>query len=137
MKFASALQRVVAWLIDLVIVFVLMMLLLGIGLISFLFTPGEFFFGLTTIASMFLVIFVYTIGLETLWEGQTVGKRALGIRAVKENGKKIKFQDALLRNIFRIIDNQLGGLVGLILIIVTKKKQRIGDFVAKTIVVQD
>ena len=135
MKYATVLQRVVAWIIDIVIIGIVMVLIFGIGFSSLL-MGSMALFG-TAVVSMFLVMFIYTIGLETYWRGQTVGKKVLQIRVVTENGKRIKFREAFLRNILRILDNQFAGIIGLILIVVTKKKQRIGDMIAKTVVVKD
>ena len=69
--------------------------------------------------------------------GQTLGKRMVGIKVVKENGKKLSFGDALIRTVFRIIDMlPVAYIIGFIVILVSQKKQRVGDVVAKTIVVK-
>lgn len=137
MKYASVLQRIAAWIIDLFILVAIIIVLVGVGIMSTLFTGGFGPFSFMMIGSVFLVMFFYTILLEAYWNGQTVGKKVLGIKVVKENGKKINLKEAFLRNVFRVIDNQFAGVVGLVLIIVTKKKQRIGDIIAKTVVVKE
>jgi len=68
--------------------------------------------------------------------GQTLGKKALGIKVVKENGNKLTYGDAFIRTILRIIDSIGAYLLGLIVILVSQKKQRIGDLAAHTIVVK-
>jgi uncharacterized RDD family membrane protein YckC len=68
--------------------------------------------------------------------GQTLGKRIIGIKVTKEDGKKLTFGDALIRTVFRIIDGMGAYILGLIVVLVSKKKQRIGDMAAKTIVVK-
>ncbi|MCC6945883.1 MAG: RDD family protein, partial [Thermomicrobiales bacterium] len=67
--------------------------------------------------------------------GQTIGKRAMGIRVIRTNGSPMSFDAALIRNLLRIVDSIFFGLVGLILIMVTQRKQRLGDMGASTIVV--
>ena len=136
MKYATVLQRIAAWIIDLIILFFVAIFVMGFSFVSSLFMMNVGFI-VGGILSMILIVFVYTIALETAWNGQTVGKKIVKIRVVKENGKSITFTEALIRNIFRIIDNQFVGLVGLILILVTEKKQRIGDLIAKTVVIQE
>jgi uncharacterized RDD family membrane protein YckC len=68
--------------------------------------------------------------------GATVGKFATGIRVVKEDGTKADFGVALIRNILRIIDGLFLYLVGAILVWTSPRKQRLGDRVAKTVVVE-
>jgi len=81
------------------------------------------------------VIF-YTLILESLLEGQTLGKKILKIKVVKIDGYQASFGDYLMRWIFRIVDvNFSGGVVGLISIIVTDKSQRLGDMTAGTSVI--
>jgi len=69
--------------------------------------------------------------------GQTLGKRVMGIKVTKEDGKKLSFGDALIRTVLRIVDAlPFAYIIGLIVIMVSQKKQRIGDMAVKTIVVK-
>lgn len=142
-KLATVWQRVVAWIIDIIIIGIISAILGVLAFGSFFLSgmtanPFMAMFGVTTLVVMFLVIFGYTIYFEGTQKGQTPGKRAIGIRVVDEkSGKNITLEQAVIRNILRIIDNQIIGLVAFILIVVTEKRQRIGDMLAKTIVVQD
>jgi len=133
-KYATILQRIGAFLIDMIIITILSGILIAIGFIGSA-AAGTLFFGFALAG--FTILFLYFVVLETIWEGQTVGKKVLNIRVVKENGKKIKLVDSLLRNILRIIDNQIAGVVAVLLIVFTAKRQRLGDLVAGTIVVKD
>ncbi|MCX6678793.1 MAG: RDD family protein [Methanothrix sp.] len=86
-----------------------------------------------------LLYFVIYIGYFTLLEGskgQTIGKMATKIKVVREDGKPIDMNQALTRNILRIIDGLFAYLIGAILIWRSDKKQRLGDNIAKTIVVK-
>ena len=80
-----------------------------------------------------LAYFVYTEGKH----GQTLGKRALGLVVVTEDGDPIGYGDALVRNVFRVVDALPAFfLLGAAVILVTERGQRVGDLVADTIVVE-
>lgn len=98
------------------------------------FAPNTAFIG-TLVALNFVVWIVYFTYFEGT-SGQTLGKKALGIKVVKENRKKLTYGDALIRTILRIIDSVGIYILGLIVIVVSEKKQRIGDLAAHTIVVR-
>jgi uncharacterized RDD family membrane protein YckC len=78
----------------------------------------------------------YDLVCEIFMNGQSFGKRAMKIKVISLNGARPTVGQYLLRWFFRIID--FGITVGsgaLICVIVTDKKQRIGDIVAATTVV--
>ena len=85
-----------------------------------------------------LIFFVYYFVLEGAY-GQTVGKMAVKIKVLREDGSKIGYADAAVRNILRPIDlipYVIPYLLGAILIWSSDKRQRLGDRVAHTIVVK-
>ena len=84
----------------------------------------------------FLLYYGYFAAFETMWSGQTPGKRAQGIRVIRVSGQPITAFDAILRNLLRIVD-QLPGIyaVGVLSIFFTARNQRLGDLVAGTVVV--
>ena len=88
--------------------------------------------GINTLLS-FPVIF-YTLVLEVLLEGQTVGKRIMKIKVVKIDGYQASLSDYVLRWFFRIVDVYILGL-GFFVIAFNKKSQRLGDMVAGTAVI--
>lgn len=142
-QLASIGQRVLAWIIDLIIIGIIAGILgaLGIGsmaLGAMMFNPTAMFFGAGMIITLIGVAIFYTLFLEGYWQGQTVGKRAMHIRVVDEKTYKPETMgQAVVRNLLRIIDNQILGLVALVLIAATPRRQRIGDMLAKTVVVQE
>jgi uncharacterized RDD family membrane protein YckC len=75
---------------------------------------------------------------EWLWNGQTPGKRLLRLRVIKVDGSPVSGIDVLLRNLSRPIDT-LGpmGLIGLLMIFVSRKAQRLGDLMARTLVIHE
>ena len=81
---------------------------------------------------------VYFNLFEWLWNGQTPGKRLLNLRVIKADGSPVSGVDVLLRNLSRPIDT-LGpmGLIGLVMIFVSRKAQRLGDVMAQTFVIHE
>src|SRR5271156_5256832 len=75
---------------------------------------------------------------EWIWNGQTPGKRLLHLRVIKVDGSPVSGIDVLLRNLSRPIDT-LGpmGLIGLLMIFVSRRAQRLGDLMARTIVIHE
>jgi uncharacterized RDD family membrane protein YckC len=83
----------------------------------------------------FLLALAYYIVMEKT-SGATLGKKAMGLKVMKESGEPLDWQAAIVRNIMRIIDGFVFYLVGAIAVWVSKKKQRLGDMAAKTLVVK-
>lgn len=80
------------------------------------------------------VLLAYYIFAEAL-AGATLGKVAVGIRVVNAQGAgRLSFRQALVRNLLRFVDAQVGYLVGAIVIMVTARRQRLGDLAAGSIV---
>jgi uncharacterized RDD family membrane protein YckC len=82
---------------------------------------------------LWLIYFTYFEGTS----GQTIGKRFIHIKVIKENGSRCDLGSAIVRNLLRIIDHlPFLYILGIILIAATEKKQRLGDMLGKTIVVK-
>lgn len=82
--------------------------------------------------------FLYFILFEWLWNGQTVGKKALGIRVRMADGTPVTFAAAVGRNLLRVADLLPGSyFIGLIAMFTSPKAQRIGDYFAGTIVLHE
>ncbi|MES2544331.1 MAG: RDD family protein [Bacteroidota bacterium] len=81
-------------------------------------------------------VIIYSVTLESIFEGQTFGKKIIKIKVVKIDGYQAGFGDYLIRWLFRIIENNMiGGLIGLIAMIVSNKTQRMGDIAAGTAII--
>jgi uncharacterized RDD family membrane protein YckC len=87
---------------------------------------------------VFLIMWGYYAIFETLWKGQTPGKRWAGIRVIKESGRPINAYEAIARNLVRFVDYLPGFYgVGVITMLLNHKNRRLGDLVAGTLVVHE
>ncbi len=88
--------------------------------------------------AFFLVQLGYFAFFEAAWNGQTPGKRWTDLRVMRDSGQPISVQDAILRNLLRIVDH-LPTLyaTGIITILLSRQNKRIGDYVAGTVVVHE
>jgi uncharacterized RDD family membrane protein YckC len=90
------------------------------------------------VVAVFLVYFGYFIVFELWWSGRTPGKRALGIRVVRDAGFPIDIGAATIRNLVRVIEFGLGFYaVAALSALLSAQNKRLGDFAAGTIVVRD
>ena len=92
---------------------------------------------------MFVVI-GYPLIFETLSRGKTLGKMALGIRVVSDDGSPERFRQALIRALAAAFVevwlppfNLIGIPAGLITSMVSAKGKRLGDMFAGTFVIQE
>lgn len=83
------------------------------------------------------VWFAYHTLCETLMNGQSIGKKAAGIKVVRLDGKEPQWGDVVLRALLQIIDLiSCAGIIGILLIKTTPKGQRLGDMAANTTVIK-
>lgn len=83
----------------------------------------------------FAIYMGYFVFFEVLWQGQTPGKRYTKIRVIRDDGRRIRIQQATLRSLLRPIDDII--FIGAFLIMLTPKEKRLGDIAAGTLVVQE
>lgn len=70
--------------------------------------------------------------------GQTLGKKLFRIAVVRESGEPCTYRAAAIRTAFRVVDwLPAGYLVGLTSMVVTGRRQRLGDLAAGTVVVSE
>ena len=131
---AGPVTRFLAWSVDLLVILTaskLLNVLLGVlGIISRdLAAAGA-------VLGYFSVSIGYGIAVEWYWRGQTLGKRLLRLRVMDARGLQLRFSQIVIRNLLRFVDSlPLLYLVGGITCLVNRHAQRLGDFVANTIVV--
>ena len=151
-------RRIVAVIIDGIILFVVSIIVLTvlnlIGIDMWDVDTSDFSFSATstfggTLVSAALSL-AYKAWMEGTYNGQTLGKQALGIRVVQQaNGLPISMESALIRAAFWVVPFTLLGwgifaivgfiwlIAGLISLIASPIRQRLGDRVAHTVVVRD
>ncbi|WP_332309340.1 RDD family protein [Pseudomarimonas arenosa] len=129
---AGVMSRAVAWAIDFVVR--LSALMIGSMVLGFLGKTGA---GLTLIL-LFLIYWLYPILFEVLRNGQTIGKRAMGLRVVHANGTPVGWLASFLRNLLRTVDMLpvLYGF-GVLASLADPQCRRLGDRVAGTLVVHE
>ena len=90
------------------------------------------------IIGQFLILWGYFVAFEAIWDGQTPGKRVLGLRVVRNGGGGVDVGASAARNLIRFVDFlPFGYFVGMVTVIANQRNQRLGDLVAGTIVVRE
>jgi len=89
------------------------------------------------LVALFFLWWGYGAACEVFNNGQTLGKRMLGLRVVSETGLSINAAQAVLRNLIRVIDIAPPFLPGVVTMALTTRFQRLGDLAAGTVVVLD
>ena len=133
---ASVGERILAYLIDFVIFIAYYIIMYGV------LHAGDWYKGddgaiiMAINGLVSLPVLFYALTLESLLEGQTVGKKVLKIKVIKIDGYQSGFIDYVLRWIFRIIEvTPPLSFIGLVIMIVSNKTQRLGDMAAGTAVI--
>jgi uncharacterized RDD family membrane protein YckC len=80
----------------------------------------------------------YYVFFEMLWNGQSPGKRWVGLRVIRSDGTPITLSEALIRNLARLVDFLPAAYgIGIVTMFIDKQSRRLGDLAAGTLVVQD
>jgi uncharacterized RDD family membrane protein YckC len=86
----------------------------------------------------FLILWGYYIVFELVWNGQSIGKRAIGLRVVREGGQPVTFVGSAIRNLIRIVDFLPAFYgIGVIVMFVDRRARRLGDLAGGTLVVKE
>lgn len=86
---------------------------------------------------VFALFWGYYMIFEITTNGQSPGKLVLGLRVIKEGGYPISFTDSAIRNLVRIVDFlPFGYGAGLLVMLINKNWQRLGDLAAGTLVIK-
>jgi uncharacterized RDD family membrane protein YckC len=96
---------------------------------------GYVIYGFTAIVP-FVFWFIYLIVVESIFS-RTFGHFIFDLKVVGEDNGNISFIEAVLRHIIDLMDFWFFGIPAMISIKNTPKNQRLGDMVARTIVVVD
>jgi len=112
---------------------------------------------------LFLPLFIYHVVLEITMNGQSIGKKIMGLRVVNENGGKASISQFLIRWLLRVSDVWIVGIIfviasapdfremertflilgvlgflitDIVLVVSSRKGQRVGDVLARTILIR-
>ena len=87
---------------------------------------------------LFCVYWGYFAVFEIFWNGKTPGKHMAGIRVLKDNGRALNVYEIIGRNLMRAIDwLPFLYVVGIVTVMISRRNQRLGDFLVGSIVVHD
>ena len=133
-------SRVLAKLLDLMIQGVGFTLLAIVAGFLAAAVGGDTILIIIIVVAIFLIVYGYPAVMEAFWGGQTVGKMAMGLRVITIEGGPISLRHSAIRSMLATFDFLIpapGGLVALVLALLTKRGQRVGDLAAGTIVVRE
>lgn len=130
LRAAGAFSRAQAWLLDLGLRAIVYST--AVGIFAALGRGGT---GLALLL-LFALTWGYNVVCEVWFHGQTLGKRALGLRVVSADGTPVTLLPSITRNLLRVVDG-LPGIygVGLVCGMIDPSARRVGDIVAGTLVV--
>lgn len=149
LELANPLERAVALLIDTFIVATIaipvaaiLTSLSGTGTFRTIFGIGELSagvrFALLYALVLPLLIVAYHGLLESLWGGQTLGKKALNLRVIRNDGTVPDLAASLIRNALRLIDYMPFTCgVGFTVMLLSAQFRRLGDYAAGTLVIRE
>jgi uncharacterized RDD family membrane protein YckC len=130
LRLAGPVPRALAWAIDLAI---RAALLFAIAMLAGAF--GRAGVGVILLAAFF-VEWLLPAWFEAVWNGQTPGKRAMGIAVLNDDGTPLRWPGALTRNLLRAVDFlPVAYGVGLVAMLCNRDFKRLGDLAAGTVVV--
>jgi uncharacterized RDD family membrane protein YckC len=87
---------------------------------------------------LFCIYWGYFAVFEIFWNGKTPGKHMAGIRVIHETGRALNVYEIIGRNLLRAVDwLPFLYVVGIVSVMVSRRNQRLGDFLVGSIVVHD
>jgi len=128
-------ERIVAFLIDGFILYLYAVLVNLIGdAIGYIYEDGWTQRGL--MALIFVPAMFYSLLMHSIFNGRTVGKMLLKMRVVRLDGTPVHWSNYLVRWMLRLVDIWIFlGSIGLLTILFTERRQRLGDAAAGTVVI--
>lgn len=133
-ELASVANRFTAFAVDIVIWIGILIFMNFIRIVVFFDSEADLYF--TYIIQLPTILF-YTFVSETLLDGQTLGKKIVGLKVVKINGDPASAFDFLIRWSFRFIDIWMSaGSVAALLISSSDYNQRLGCMLSGTTVIR-
>lgn len=135
-------KRLFAWLIDLSILMAYFLIFNSLlNSFSAVHKPSDndtpFLYNLSAVYLVLLVpLLTYHLFFELIMNGQSIGKKVIGIKVIGEDGGRPALHQYLIRWLTRPFDFLFFGLIGLLTVVLSKKNQRLGDMAAGTLVIK-
>jgi uncharacterized RDD family membrane protein YckC len=86
----------------------------------------------------FAVLWTYYIFFELIWNGQSPGKRWVGLRVMRSDGTPVTLLESLVRNLLRLVDFlPFAYGIGVVTMFLDHQGRRLGDLAAGVLVVFD
>ncbi|HEX5151425.1 MAG TPA: RDD family protein [Parafilimonas sp.] len=136
-------KRLFAWVIDLVIISTYYVM--AENIVQRFSTAHKsvdddlpFLYNISAVSILLLVpVLVYHLFFEVVMNGQSIGKKLIGIKVIGEDGGRPALHQYLIRWLIRPFDFVVSFcLVGLLTVVLSKKNQRLGDMAAGTLVIK-
>ena len=136
-------KRFFAWVIDFAILFSYYIIIDNIlKKVSATHTSSEddlpFLYNISAVyLLLYLPLLLYHLVCEISMNGQSIGKKAIGIKVIGEDGGRAFLYQYLIRWLIRPFDFMFTlGLGALLTCVISKKNQRLGDLAAGTLVIK-
>lgn len=128
-------ERILAFLIDGFILYLYLILVNYIGAaLGYVFEDAWTTFGIQSL--IFLPAMFYSLVMHSLFNGRTIGKMLLKMRVVRFDGTPVHWSNYLVRWMLRLVDIWIFfGSIGLLTILFSNRRQRLGDAAAGTVVI--
>jgi uncharacterized RDD family membrane protein YckC len=141
-ELADVMRRFFGWFIDFIIQIAYLMIVSTIMESYLAGTKNNdpdlpFLYNLNSVEILLCVpLLVYHLMSELLMNGQSIGKKIVGVRVISGSGSRPSVYQFLLRWLIRPFDTYFFLLPALISMLVSKKTQRLGDLAAGTLVIK-
>ena len=144
-QIATSIERVFAFIIDVVIMGLLGLLglFIAISILDTYNTGSDESYDARQTAEIIIIITAclsfafYTLSQDIYFGGQTIGKRIIGIKIIKANGMHPSPSDYMIRWCFRWLELwSTWGLLAFFITLFNRDGQRIGDIMAGTVVIK-
>ena len=127
---ASVGDRIFAQIIDWIVLLSYLVLTIWIGIETNI--KSDWYF----IITVGLVPLFYTLLCEIFNQGQSIGKMMMKTQVVKLDGSRPTLGAYLMRWLLFLIDGPMTSYIGLVVMVLTRNNQRLGDLAAGTIVIK-
>jgi len=125
-SYASRLQRLGAWLIELVVV-------AAFFLVGMIFSGGSYF---AVFVIALTAMWLYFAGLESSPLQSTLSGRILGLRVTDLSGEPISFNRATVRHFAMYLSAVTPFAIGYLMAFWTKRRQTLHDYLSSTLVLR-